>query len=57
MESALRAGADAPGLKLIETMLWDGVAYPRLALHLARMSLRMAFADSLPRATIEKIIV
>ncbi|WP_226341076.1 aminotransferase class IV family protein [Gemmobacter serpentinus] len=36
MESALRIRVE-PGLKLIETMLWDGAAYPRLALHLARL--------------------
>ena len=38
MESPLRAGADAPGLRLIETALWDGAACPRLAGHLARLS-------------------
>lgn len=38
MESALRAASGAPGLKLIETMLWDGRAIPRLPLHLARLS-------------------
>lgn len=38
MESALRDGADAPGLKLIETLLWDGADCPRLALHQARMA-------------------
>ena len=37
MESALSAGAFTPGLKLIETLLWDGAAYPRLNLHLARL--------------------
>ena len=39
MESALRAGAGAPGLCLIETMRFgpDGVV-PRLALHAARMT-------------------
>ncbi len=37
MESALCAGADAEGLKLIETMRWDGAGVPRLALHLARL--------------------
>lgn len=37
VESALRAGAGAPGLKLIETMLWDGAALRRLGLHLARL--------------------
>ncbi len=37
MESALREGGRQPGLKLIETMLWDGATFPRLALHLARL--------------------
>ena len=37
MESALRDGAGEPGLKLIETMRWDGAGVPRLALHLARL--------------------
>ena len=37
MESALREGGGAPGLKLIETMLWDGTAAPRWPLHLARL--------------------
>ena len=38
MESALRDGANDPGLKLIETLLWDGAACPRLALHQARLA-------------------
>lgn len=38
MEGALREGADRPGLTLIETMLWDGAAMPRLALHMARLA-------------------
>ncbi len=37
MESALRAGAYAPGLRLIETMLWDGAGVQRWPLHLARL--------------------
>lgn len=37
MESALRDGAGA-GVRLIETLLWDGTAYPRLPLHLARLA-------------------
>lgn len=37
MESALRRGADA-GVRLIETLLWDGARYPRLSLHLARLA-------------------
>lgn len=38
LESALRDGADAPGLKLIETLLWDGAKCPRLALHQVRLA-------------------
>jgi 4-amino-4-deoxychorismate lyase len=37
VESALREGGREPGLKLIETMLWDGRAAPRWALHRARL--------------------
>jgi 4-amino-4-deoxychorismate lyase len=37
VESALREGGGEPGLKLIETMLWDGRAAPRWALHQARL--------------------
>lgn len=37
MESALRQGAGDPDLRLIETMLWDGTRFPRLALHMARL--------------------
>lgn len=37
MEGALR-GAAEPGLKLIETMLWDGATVRRLSLHLARLA-------------------
>lgn len=38
MEGPLCAGAGQPGLKLIETALWDGTACPRLAGHLARLT-------------------
>jgi 4-amino-4-deoxychorismate lyase len=38
VEGALREGAAAPGLRLIETMAWDGRAAPRLAGHLARLT-------------------
>ena len=38
MESALLAGAGAAGLKLIETLAWDGAQLVRLPLHLARLS-------------------
>ena len=37
MESALREGGGEPGLRLIETVLWDGAKAPRWALHLARL--------------------
>ncbi|WP_435532698.1 aminotransferase class IV family protein [Tabrizicola flagellatus] len=37
MEGALREGGGEPGLKLIETVLWDGRAAPRWPLHRARM--------------------
>lgn len=37
MESALREGGGEPGLRLIETVLWDGAAAPRWPLHLARL--------------------
>ena len=36
MEGALRGGAG--DVRLIETLLWDGAAFPRLALHLARLA-------------------
>jgi 4-amino-4-deoxychorismate lyase len=38
VESALREGGRQPGLKLIETLLWDGQAAPRWPLHLARLT-------------------
>lgn len=37
MESALREFGSSPGLRLIETMLWDGAKAPRLPLHMARL--------------------
>jgi 4-amino-4-deoxychorismate lyase len=37
VEGALREGGREPGLKLIETMLWDGGSIPRLSLHLSRL--------------------
>lgn len=37
MESALCEGGGQPGLRLIETVLWDGQAAPRWPLHLARL--------------------
>lgn len=48
MESAFRQGLlEAPGTRLIETLLWDGACFPRLAGHLARLTgsaLRLGFA-------------
>jgi 4-amino-4-deoxychorismate lyase len=38
VESALHAGAGAPDLKLIETLGWDGTAFARLDLHMARLA-------------------
>lgn len=40
MESTLRDGpfGDRTGVRLIETLLWDGAAFPRLPLHLARLA-------------------
>jgi 4-amino-4-deoxychorismate lyase len=37
VESALREGGGKPGLKLIETILWDGAKAPRWPLHEARL--------------------
>jgi 4-amino-4-deoxychorismate lyase len=37
VESALREGGREPGLRLIETVLWDGSRAPRWPLHLARL--------------------
>ena len=37
MEGALREGGGAPGLRLIETLLWDGAQAVRGELHAARM--------------------
>ncbi len=38
MEDALRGAGAEPGLKLIETLAWDGAAPLRESLHLARMA-------------------
>ena len=38
MESALREGGGEPGLKLIETMLWDGERFPRILQHMDRLN-------------------
>jgi 4-amino-4-deoxychorismate lyase len=37
VESALREGGGEPGLRLIETLLWDGARAPRWALHRDRL--------------------
>jgi 4-amino-4-deoxychorismate lyase len=37
VESALREGGRQPGVRLIETVLWDGRAAPRWPLHKARL--------------------
>ena len=37
MEGALREGGGEPGLKLIETVRWDGAGAPRWALHRERL--------------------
>ena len=37
MESALRDGGGEPGLRLIETLLWDGACAPRWPLHEVRL--------------------
>jgi 4-amino-4-deoxychorismate lyase len=48
VEGAFRQGLlAAPDTRLIETLLWDGAAFPRLALHLARLevsAVRLGFA-------------
>lgn len=38
MESALREGGRQPGLRLIETVLWNGAAAPLWPRHLARLA-------------------
>jgi len=38
VEGALREGGSQPGLRLIETVLWDGAQAPRWPLHLARLT-------------------
>ena len=38
MESTLRRGSGAPGLRLIETLGWNGALFARQDLHLARLS-------------------
>lgn len=38
MESGLRAASGDPDLRLIETVLWDGIQCPRIEGHLARLA-------------------
>ncbi|MBL9074675.1 aminotransferase class IV family protein [Tabrizicola sp.] len=38
VEGALREGGGEPGLKLIETVLWDGERFPRIMGHLDRLN-------------------
>ena len=45
MEGSLRRGSGAPGLRLIETLGWDGVQFARLDLHLARKTLAQVNTD------------
>ena len=42
MEDALRAGAGEAGLTLIETLGWTGTGFPRLDLHLQRLTVSAA---------------
>ncbi|MDT8856805.1 aminotransferase class IV [Paracoccaceae bacterium Fryx2] len=42
MESPVRGGGDLPDVKLIETLGWDGTAFARLPLHLARLAAGVA---------------
>lgn len=48
MESPLCAGSDDPGLRLIETVLWDGARCPRIEGHLpqSRPEWRLALAGT-----------
>lgn len=53
MEGALCDGGGQPGLRLIETMLWDGAGFPRLSLHLARLTRgAVALGWSVPQARV-----
>lgn len=45
MESALCDGAGQPDLTLIETLGWDGATFPRLSLHMARLTRSAARLD------------
>jgi 4-amino-4-deoxychorismate lyase len=60
VEGALRDGSgggfgDRSGVRLIETLLWDGARFPRLPLHLARLAqgaARLGFACDPARASL-----
>lgn len=55
MESALSERARDPGLRLIETLLWDGATYPRWALHEARLTASAAaFGWATPRVALPR---
>jgi 4-amino-4-deoxychorismate lyase len=54
VEDALRAGAAGDGLTLIETLGWTGAEFPRLALHidrLTRSAARLGWACDADRVT------
>jgi 4-amino-4-deoxychorismate lyase len=54
VESTLREGGRQPGLRLIETLKWDGVAFPRMSLHMARLARGAgALGWDLPQASVE----
>lgn len=57
MESALCQGGRQPGLRLIETMLWDGARFPRLPLHLARLARgATALGWDMPQARVRAVL-
>ena len=57
LESALRDGANAPGLKLIETLLWDGADCPRINLHQARLARSAAALGWAAPADLRELLV
>ena len=57
LESALRDGATAPGLKLIETLLWDGADCPRINLHQARLARSAAALGWAAPADLRELLV
>lgn len=55
LEGALPERARDRGLRLIETMLWDGAAYPRLSGHMARLRRSaLAFDWAVPRVDLPR---